>query len=111
MENLILKAFEPIIQYVLSNAKDIELMIITSLLFVIILILQKHRYDKKISALCNIVLKCDRFLEKVDNSLKIQEERMPFIEKSIKSLLEEREQLKNLIQEKNAHIKYLKKNK
>lgn len=111
MENLVLKAFEAIIQYVLLNAKDIEVMIIIVLLFTILLILQKHKYETMISNMYSLIKHYEKFLDKLNNGLNKYQDKTPFIESSIKSLIEERNQLKDLVKEKDIHIKYLKKNK
>ena len=111
MENLVLKTFESIIQYMLLNAKDIEIMIIMFLLCTILLILQKNKYETIILNMYSRIQHYEDFINKIEDNLIKYENQIPFIENSVKSLIEEQKQLKDLVKEKDIHIKYLKKNK
>lgn len=95
----------------LLNAKDIEIMIIMFLLCTILLILQKNKYETIILNMYSRIQHYEDFINKIEDNLIKYENQIPFIENSVKSLIEEQKQLKDLVKEKDIHIKYLKKNK
>ena len=115
IEDLILEFIKPfiptIIEYLPKNAKDFQMII--TILYVVasttMLIMQKRNYEKYIKSLYLDLFEYEQLCNNAIELCKKVEAKLPILETSVASLLNEYDTLKELVKEKDCHIKFLKK--
>ena len=108
METILIEIAKPFIQeivaYLLKYTKDVNMIIVIICMVIstIIFIRQKQNYEKYIKSLWYDLYKYEELCKKITESI-------PQLEISAKNLVNEYNTLKELVKEKDYHIKFLKK--